>query len=199
MGVRWTGDKELQAVFRKMHDGADQACARALSGLAFDARKEIQGELPKWLKLTRPFLQQSVVYVPARASKLEAWIGFLPRANWVKLLEHGGTRLPKGSAIAIPTDNVRRTGKGGVSNANRPSAVLARPGAFSGVPEGGNRAAGIWQATKRLGLRALYIYKKSTTYDANQIHFFDTVEKSVRNNFERKMRESIEHLVRKSK
>lgn len=196
MSSIWKGDKELQALFKRMSADAPKATAYALTGLAFDIRKETQNALPRWVRLTRPFLQQSVVYVPARASRLEAQVGFAPRANFAKLLEEGGTRKPAKRAIAVPTENVRRTGKGGISGSQRPAALMQRKGVFSGVPAGVDAAkAGIWSSTKRLGLRMLYFFAKTTRYHGGDIKFVKTAERVYRANAQQKFRDAISKML----
>ena len=196
MSSVWSGDKELKALFKRMSEDAPKATAYALTGLAYDIRKETQNELPKWVKLTRPFLQQSVVYVPARASKLEAQVGFAPRANFARMLEEGGVRKPARRAIPVPTSEVKRTGKGGISNSQRPAALMQRKGVFSGVPEGVDAAkAGIWSSTKRLGLRMLYFFAKVTRYKGGNIKFAKTAERVYRANAHQKFRDAISKML----
>lgn len=196
MSSIWKGDKELQALFKRMSADAPKATAYALTGLAFDIRKETQNALPRWVRLTRPFLQQSVVYVPARASRLEAQVGFAPRANFAKLLEEGGTRKPARRAIAVPTENVRRTGKGGISGSQRPAALMQRKGVFSGVPAGADAAkAGIWSSTKRLGLRMFYFFARVTRYKSGTIKFVKTAERVFEQRAAQKMKDAISHML----
>lgn len=201
MGSVWSGDRELQQLFKTMQEQAPQATARALTGLAFDVRKETQEALPKWIKLTRPFLQQSVIYVPARSNRLVSEVGFHTRAgNIPALLEYGGTRTPKGKAFALPTDEVRRTGKGNILNSQRPRAVLQRKNTFSGVPENAQGArAGIWQTVRKTALRLLYAFVPRTRYKGGDIQFRKLAERVYYKNAEGRMRDAISHMLGRSK
>lgn len=196
MNITWKGDKELQDALEGMIKRAPGIVASTLTGLAFEITAEIKRELPKQLNLTRNFLPNSVRYERATPQSLEAIAGFDKRADFVKLLEEGGTRHPKGRAIAVPTDEVRRTGKGGVSAGNRPKALLQRKNVFSGTPEGG-RTAGIWRAARKQPLKLLYVYKPTTRYRSNQITFFATANRVLREKGQQKFRDAIDRIIAK--
>lgn len=198
MSVRWEGDRALQERLKQMQGKSDRAAANALTGLAFDIRKSTQEELPKWVKMTRPFLQQSVVYEKATDSNLSARVGFHQRADFAVLLEEGGLRKPQNSrAITVPTEDVRRTNKGGISRANRPAAQLQKRGVFSGVPESDPAApAGIWKAVKKQPLKLLYVYKDSTRYSRKFLRFKDTAEKVIQENHERRFEEALQRIIK---
>jgi hypothetical protein len=185
----------LQVVGR----GSDKIMSQTLNNLAFDIRKETQSNLPKWLNLTRPYLSSQVIYESSTVNNLTAYVGFHKRVAFAKLLEEGGTRKPKGRAIAIPTRQVKKTAKGGISNANRPRALLQKAGVFSGVPES-RRLAGIWQATKRIPLRALYVYKQSTKYEPGKMQFRATANRLIDRKgaalFERNINRFLDSLKR---
>lgn len=198
MSIRWEGDRALQERLKQMQGKSDRAAANALTGLAFDVRKSTQEELPKWVKMTRPFLQQSVVYERATDTNLTARVGFHQRADFALLLEEGGTRTPANSrVISVPTEEVRRTNAGGISKANRPQALLQRKNVFSGVPESEPAsAAGIWRAVKKTGLALLYIYKPQTSYKRKFLRFKDTAEKVIAENHERRFEEALQRIIK---
>lgn len=187
------GDEELQRTLAKITDTAPAATAFALNGIAFEIRKEVQGELPKWVHLTRNFLPNSVIYERATTSHLAAAVGFHKRADFVSLLEDGGTRTPKGRALAIPVD-VKTNQRGGISQANRPSAVMQKPGVFSGVVSG---VAGIWQKTKRIPMRLLYAFKPQAKYDQRFLHFNLVADRVAKAQYPVKFKAAILKMITK--
>ena len=198
MSVSWKGDRELRQALEELIKRAPSLVASTLTGLAFEISAEVKRELPKQLNLTRNFLPNSVRYERATPQGLVATAGFDIRAGEIaSRLEHGGVRRPKGRAIAIPTSEIRRSEKGGVSMGNRPKALLQRKNVFSGIPEGG-RVAGIWRKSKKQPLKLLYLYKPSTTYRAGQIHFFKTAERVMREKGQRKFEDAIQRLLSRS-
>ena len=62
MSLRWSGDKELQDRLKLMQAKSSKAAAGAITGLVYDVRQEVKTTLPKWLRLTRQFLPNSVIY-----------------------------------------------------------------------------------------------------------------------------------------
>ena len=199
MGVKWSGDKELKDTLQKVIAKSDQAAASSLNALAFDVRQQVRNELPTWLKLTRAFLPNSVVYEKATETNLSARVGFHQRADFATLLEEGGERKPTSSqAIAVPTNDVRRTNKGGISAANRPKAQLQKKNVFSGRPENAPSAtSGIWRAVKKTGLTLLYIYKDSTRYRTKFMKFKDTAEQVVKANHEKRFEAVVTRMINK--
>lgn len=199
MGVKWSGDKELKDTLQKIIATSDRAAASSLTALAFDVRQQVRNELPTWLKLTRAFLPNSVVYEKATETNLSARVGFHQRADFATLLEEGGERKPTSSqAIAVPTNDVRRTNKGGISAANRPKAQLQKKNVFSGRPENApNAASGIWRAVKKTGLTLLYIYKDSTRYRTKFMKFKDTAEQVVKANHEKRFEAAVTRMINK--
>ena len=199
MTIKWEGDRQLAQALRTLQQKSDSAAAQALTGLAFDVRQQVRNELPTWLKLTRAFLPNSVVYEKATETNLSARVGFHQRADFATLLEEGGERKPTSSqAIAVPTNDVRRTNKGGISAANRPKAQLQKKNVFSGRPENApNAASGIWRAVKKTGLTLLYIYKDSTRYRTKFMKFKDTAEQVVKANHEKRFEAVITRMINK--
>lgn len=187
------GDKELQSTLNKIADKSTEATASALNALAYDVRREVQGKIPTWVKLTKPFLTNSVVYEKASRGNLASKVGFHRRANFAKLLEEGGSRTPKGKALAVPVE-AKQNSKGGISASNRPKAVLQKKGVFSGVVNG---LAGIWQSTKRIPLRLLYAFKPKTTYDKKFLHFKATADEVAKRNYAERFKNSILKILSK--
>ena len=93
-----------------------------LNDLAMGSRIRLQQTLPKYVDRPTPFTMKSILFEKTDKNKLESRVGFLSsnfpkkarRANigtfpsdYMSLLTHGGTRLPKRKAIAVPTSNYK--------------------------------------------------------------------------------------------
>lgn len=182
--MRLIGDAELKAKLEALKTRIPSVVARTLTGLAFDARQEVQQKLPQWVNIRKPFLRNSVIYQAAKETELTAKVGFAERANFAKLLEEGGTRTPtQSSSIAIPTTDLKRTNSGTISSANRPRNVLGRKGVFLGIPEGHKKQIfGIWKKQKGTELKLLYVFKRKTTYRKKYLQFRQTVQDVVQRN-----------------
>jgi hypothetical protein len=170
------------------------AFARALTATAFDVRKATQDELPKWLKLTRPFIKQSVVYERATVKNLVATVGFLERVPLINKMEEGGIRKPRGRAIAVPA-GVARSARGGITKANRPRAVLSKKNVFSDTIGG---IGGIWRRRGKK-LELLYRYASTTSYDKGTTKFRPLAEKVVQKKLGKQMTYWVDREMAKIK
>lgn len=188
-----TGHKQLEAKYKQLQDKAPAAASYALNGTAFEIRKQVQQDLPAWVKLTRRFLPNSVIYEKATPEHLTATVGFAKRANFVTLLEFGGVRDPAKKAIAIPVD-VNTKQSGGISASNRPAAVLQKKNVFSKTIDG---IGGIWQSTKKVPLKLLYLFKPRTQYRNHLLHFMDTAKKVTQTTLVKKFEESVNRVLLK--
>lgn len=188
-----TGHRELAAKYKQLHDRAPAAAAYALNGVAYEIRKQVQQDLPKWVKITRNFLPNSIVYEKATNERLTAVVGFAKRANFVTLLESGGVKMPNKTAIAIPVD-VNRSGRGGISMANRPAAVLTKKNVFT---ETINGIAGIWQSTKKVPLKLLYLFKPQVKYRNKFLHFMETANRIKNATLVKRFEESVTRILLK--
>lgn len=190
-------DNEVQANLNKLIQNADKMAAQVLTGLAFDARQEVQKRLPSWVKTTRPFLKNSVMYQGAKAEKLEAIIGFAERADFAELLEDGGERTPKqSSSIAVPSEDIKRNNKGAISKAYRPKALLQKKGVFIERKSG---TTAIWRQVKKKPLELLYVFKKKTTYKKKFMNFRETVREVITSNYESRMQSALLRNLPKAK
>jgi hypothetical protein len=191
-----SGHIELSAVLEKMNSSAPDAVAFALTGIAFDIRKQVQQDLPQWVHLTRNFLPNMVVYERATATSLQARVGFDVRANFAMLLEQGGTRKPQhSSSLAIPVD-ARTNATGGISQANRPAAMMQKQNVYIKY-EGG--VMGMWQTGKRKGtpLKLLYVFKRSTKYTHHFLKFFDTATSVIQKTSQERFEAAIMKMLQK--
>lgn len=188
------GDAELKRNLVDLIQQTDSVVSKTLTGLAFDARLEVQKQLPSWVNTTRPFLKNSVVYQGAKANKLEAIIGFAERADFAELLEEGGERTPKqSSSLAVPTQDIKRNNKGAISKAYRPKALLQKQGVFVERKDG---TTGIWRQVKKKPLELLYVFKKKTTYKKKFMHFRETVQEVITKNYEARFAAAISKAIK---
>lgn len=188
------GDEELKRKLESLASKTDKIIAQVLTGLAYDARAEVQSRLPSWVKTTRPFLKNSVAYVGAKPDNLVSSVGFAERANFAELLEDGGTRSPLTSkSIAVPTDALKRNGKGGIALANRPKALLGKKGYYIERTQGG--VAGLFKSTKKKPLEMLYVFKKKTEYRKPHMHFRETVREVITRTYEARFRNAVERAI----
>ena len=147
------------------------ALAKTLTGAAWDSRKAIQANLPKWVTLRTPFLSRSVYVNRATKTNLEARVGFGERASWAERLEKGGIRRPRvGRKLAIP-QGVRANPNSRIPKRLRPSQLKNRTDVFVKTINGIN---GIWQILPNNRLKLLYNLEPTATYESGKIHFVKT-------------------------
>lgn len=98
------------------------ATARTLTQTAKDAQDEILHTLPQTFTLRgvwfKPRNKFGIKIRPATKRDLEAETG--TNADWLELHETSGVKRPRGSHLAIPTENIRRLKSGKISKVNRP-------------------------------------------------------------------------------
>lgn len=106
------------------------AMSKALNDVANDAQRSIQDGLSQHFTLRRPeFIRKTIKRERddfATKTKLEAVVRIDPKRNMLAKFEDGGTKTPTtGKAIAIPTENVRRTKAQIIGQAQRPAWLIA--------------------------------------------------------------------------
>jgi hypothetical protein len=175
------------------------ATMQTLSNVAFDVKNEVARKMPMWLKLKKKWLPSQVRVTKATFKKMQSEVGFLNSAELVELLEDGGTRKPaKSRVIAVPIGAINKSGR--VTKANRPKNILARNDTFSDTING---TAGIWQKKRTRGggrkLTLMYVYKEVTTYDSNQIKFFDTMKRVVPKAFANRFKINLKKALAQTK
>lgn len=133
------------------------AIAKGLTQTAKDAQSEILSELPNKFTIrgtwSNPRNKFGVKIKPATKTKQTASVG--TNADWLKLQETGGVKIPKGENIAIPTENVRRTKRQIIQRSQRPKALRGKRDVVLKT----NRGAVLFQRKykgKRSKLVALY-------------------------------------------
>lgn len=172
------------------------AAARALTDTARDVETNTAKRLPKVFDRPTPFTLRGLFVKPARKARLVATVGFKDKqADYLALQETGGTRRPKGRALVVPASaRVNRYGnlpRGAVRRA------LARPDTFSGTVRG---VAGIWQRTRRGGVRLLVAYEDRARYEP-RLGFDDGARKTALarfgRHFARRFAEAVETGARR--
>lgn len=169
------------------------ARAMAATNLAYDARDALRDELPQKFHLTSTWLQRGILV--DRATKPRPVATVFSRDEYLGVHVTSGIRRAKKKYRAVPTTNVKRTGKGKISKANRPAALLQKRNVFiDDSAEGGP------VIMRRVGkrLQALYSLKRQTRY-RKRWDFSGTVTATVRTNQVRRVNEALERAVKTSR
>jgi hypothetical protein len=106
----------------------------------------------------------------------------------------GGTKRPKGGSLAVPTQNVRRTGTGKIGKANRPRALIAAgkgfkatlrkssPAIFKRKGKGGRKLELMYSLLPTARIKARFPFEKDATA---------TASRAFPNNFSKAMARAI--------
>ncbi|WP_434480975.1 hypothetical protein [Gemmatimonas sp.] len=163
MNIRISGDtavrQQLQAIGKQM----PFALSVALNGTANAVQQAVRGGLGEKFTLRRRTFVERTIFRDratdfATKTKPQATVRVNPSSDFLAKFEKGDTKTPRdGRSIAIPTVNARRTKSDIVTTANRPRALLDKPGHF--------RFGDVLYATKGRGKRqkliALFVFKRS--------------------------------------
>ena len=131
------------------------------------------------------------------------------QASYLKFQIEGGTRTPKGSAIAVPTSNLELNKYGNmIGGQNRIKRLLKKKNTFQGTING---VAGIWQRPKQgkrsgggfgttgpSGLKLLVAYENTVTYQP-RFDFYGIGERSVKKNIGIEMDKAITRALKSAK
>jgi hypothetical protein len=139
-----------------------QATAKSLTQVAFDCRTVLQLHEHSDLHLTRKFIPSQTQVEMAKPTNLRSEVGLTDRVTFGVRLVDGGSRSPQTSKyIAVPI-SVKRNKRGGITKAQKPSALLNKPGHFLKEING---IKGIWVKQKSGKLELEYVLKPVTTYN----------------------------------
>jgi len=128
------------------------ATVLALTRTAQDGQEAVRSELPRRFTLRSSWLQRGIRVQAANKARPVARVW--SRDAFMVLQEVGGTKSPRGRAIAIPKA-IRRSERSRIPRSRRPRAILRRPRTFVAPLRGGD--AGIFQRRGRRGaVRLLY-------------------------------------------
>lgn len=169
--------------------------ARALAAtkLAYDARDELRDELPQRFTLRSKWIQRGITV--ERATKPRPTATVFSRDKYMADHVTGGTRKPRRKAIAVPTKQLKRTGTGKISKANRPAALLQKRNVFID-----NNSAGKPAIMRRVGRRVQVLYglRPEARY-RKRWDFQGTVTATVRANQVKRLNQALEQACRTSR
>jgi hypothetical protein len=190
----------------------------AALGLTMTAKKVAKVEqrmMVRQLDRPTPFTIKCVRWQGAnkadfKTGRLHSRVYLMPtQAEYLRFQIEGGTRTPKGTAIAVPTSNVKLNRYGNLAGGQgRIKRLLAKKNTFQGTING---VAGIWQRPKRgkrssggsgtmgqSGLKLLVAYESSTQYQP-RFDFYGIAQRSVRTNIGKEMDKAIGRALRSAK
>ena len=145
-----------------------------------------------------------------KTGRLHSRVYLMPtQAEYLRFQIEGGTRTPKGTAIAVPTSNVKLNRYGNLAGGQgRIKRLLAKKNVFQGTIGG---VAGVWQRPKRgkrsrggsgtigqSGLKLLVAYESSTQYQP-RFDFYGIAQRSVRTTIGKEMDKAIARALRSAK
>ena len=187
----------------------------AALGLTMTAKKGVKVEqrmMVRQLDRPTPFTIKGIRWQGAskndfKTGRLHSRVYIMPKqAEYLHFQIEGGTRTPKGTAIAVPTSNVKLNRYGNLPGGQgRIKRLLAKKNTFQGTIGG---VSGIWQRPKRgkrsrggtgtigqSGLKLLVAYESSTQYRP-RFDFYGIAERSVRTNIGKEMDKAIARALR---
>jgi hypothetical protein len=144
--------KALKSISRFQRKQIPFAAALGLSMTAKKVAKVEQRMMVKKLDRPTPFTIKGVKWQGAKKAdyklgKLHSRVYIMDKqASYLKFLIEGGTRIPKGTAIAVPTTNLKLNKYGNmIGGRNRIQRLLKKKNTFQGSING---VAGIRQRPK---------------------------------------------------
>lgn len=142
--------------------GKDQlpfATSKALNDAAFAVRNTIvEDTFPRSFNVkNKRFAGTAFRVDTANKRKLEARVFDRLGKDFLAMQESGGTKKPRGNNVAIPTDQIRVTGRG-VAKARRPRQILqSGKRAFKTRAKTGQEIIAQRRGKKRYPLKVLYV------------------------------------------
>ena len=193
---------DFERAARRLDAYANQvpfALARALNDSVDVARKElIDTTWAQHIKVRNPsFLRAALTTKGTRANKRSLRVELYDRLGRGSLLQHaqGGTKLPRGTNLAIPATGTVRRGSRGVPKTQRPRAIVAN------TPK---RALRITSKGIFVGqggqLRLRYAFKTSARIKADvpfQADFNRVMRREIARNFGVRIEQAMKTAFRK--
>ena len=153
ISVKSDVEKALKGMSRLHKKQMPFAAALGLSMTAKKVAKVEQRMMVRELVRPTPFTIKGVRWQGAskndfKTGRLHSRVYLMPtQAEYLRYQIEGGTRTPKGRAIAVPTSNVKLNRYGNLAGGQgRIKRLLAKKNVFQGTIGG---VAGIWQRPKR--------------------------------------------------
>ena len=162
LNVQINGIEDVKRVLSSINRQVAFAASKALNATAIKVQDhEVKHELPDNLKLRgkwfTPRTKYGVNIKFARRDNLVAVVGSM--ANWLGLVDTGGTKTPPRTALAIPTSNIDTSRPR--RKADKPGQLLKNNKAFIAVTKSGNAGVFIRVGKERMPIKPLYFFKKS--------------------------------------
>jgi len=176
--------------------GKDQlpfAMAGALTATAFIVRNTIvKDTFPRSFDVkNKRFAGAAFRVDKANKRKLEARVFDRLDKEYLAMQESGGTKRPRGNSIAIPTDEIRVTGRG-VAKARRPRQLLqSGKRAFRTRSRTGQEIIAQRRGKKRYPLRTLYILEPRANIKP-RFPFYTVAIVSAQKAFDKKLPEFLQ-------
>ena len=184
-----------------------KSAAKALTALAQDGAREVQREIGSLYNMPSVLVGKyrpgrSTVAFAQKSDGLDRMHSAVMLPNrvgnkWLPDLDlktTGGTKIPYGEYIAIPTKNVRRGGGGQVVRSQMPGAVMKRKGVFVREFSGNRYIVKLDPIRKKLV--ALYLLVNETK-QRRTLEFDRIVNNAVRKNFRKRMTHELDRAWRK--
>ena len=215
ISVKSDVDKALKSMRGLQRKQMPFAAALGLSMTAKKVAKVEQRMMVRELDRPTPFTIKGVRWQGAnkadfKTGRLHSRVYLMPtQAEYLRYQIEGGTRTPKGTAIAVPTSNVKLNRYGNLAGGKgRIKRLLAKKNTFQGTIGG---VAGVWERPKRgkrsrggsgtigqSGLKLLVAYESSTQYQL-RFDFYGIAQRSVRTNIGKEMDKAIARALRSAK
>ena len=139
--LNFNGIKETIATLQNVQKQVAFASSKAINRVAVEVQKaELSGELKNKLKLRGQWFKPGTKYgVNVRfASKVNLVATVGSQADWLKLVEHGGTKTPPKKALAVPSENIDTSVRR--KTAEKPARLLKRKVGFKIKSKNGKAA-----------------------------------------------------------
>ena len=175
--------------------GKDQlpfATAGALTSTAFVVRETIvEDTFPRSFDVkNKRFAGATFRVDKANKRKLEARVFDRLGKDFLAMQESGGTKRPRGNNVAIPTDEIRVTGRG-VAKARRPRQILqSGKRAFKTRSKTGQEIIAQRRGKKRYPLKVLYVLEPQAQIKP-RFPFYTVAQMSAQKTFEKKLPEFL--------
>jgi hypothetical protein len=215
ISVKTDVDKALKSISRFKRKQMPFAAALGLSMTAKKVAKVEQRMMVKKLDRPTPFTIKGVKWQGAKKAdfklgKLHSRVYVMDKqAQYLHLQIEGGTRTPRGTAIPVPTTNLKLNKYGNmIGGRNRIQRLLKKKNVFQGTING---VAGIWQRPKQgkqsgggygttgaSGLKLLVAYENTVTYQP-RFDFYGIGERSVKKNISIEMDKAIGRALKSAK
>lgn len=168
------------------------ATAGALTATAFIVRNTVvNDEYPRAFNVRNKALPRRAFRVDkANKRNLEARVYDSLGKDFLARQESGGIKRPQGNTIAVPTDEIRLTGRG-VSKGRRPRALLGGgKKAFRQKSRSGQDVIMERRTKKRYPLRVLYVMEPNVEIKP-RFAFYTVAQLSAQKAFDKKLPEFL--------